>query len=70
MWVVLHGHQTFGGIHGKQWEYCSDNAAGSPRQEEFPFALGPRYQGPTDSNSNKANAPNSPHSVSKLLISR
>ena len=69
MRIILHGNQTFRGIHGKQWEHRCDDAASGPRQEQLPFAFGPGDQGPAYSNNDKATAPNRPRSVPNLWIS-
>jgi hypothetical protein len=65
----LHGAQALGGIHGKQWEHCCDNTAGSPRPEELSSALGPRCQRPANAHSDEADAPDGSIGVPKLHVS-
>lgn len=64
---LLHGAQTLGGIHPKQWEYRRDKATGSPKWEELPFALGPRCQRPANTHGDETDAPNRSVGVPELV---
>jgi hypothetical protein len=62
----LHCTQALGGIHGKQWEHCCDDAPRSPRPEELSSAFGPGCERPANTHNDETDAPNGSVSVPKL----